>query len=100
MQQHCSCLLCDVSYCLLCYAVLEVGVDAAVADGLIICVAVQFEGVVGKLTIVAMVVLDFDAMIICKAFKCLLCFDCLVRRHACHEMDVPQSRVVVDKYRG
>ncbi len=78
VQEHGSCRFGDVADGSFRYAILEMGVDTTVSDGLILLVAVLFECVVGKTSIVGMVVLDVHSVICCKMLESFLCFDCFL----------------------
>jgi hypothetical protein len=100
VKQHSSGDLRDVSDGSFSNAVLEMGVDAAVTYCLLMLLAVLLECVVGESAVVCMIVLDGNAMVCCESLERLLSFDGLLRRHACHEMNVTQSRVVIDEDGG
>ncbi len=58
-----------------CDSILEMGIDAAEGELLVALLAGLLEGVVGKAAIVAMVVVDGDAMLGSKLLKCSLGLD-------------------------
>jgi hypothetical protein len=62
----------DVSDSFFGYAILEMGVDSAVADGLLFLDDRLNEGVVGKPSVVCVVVPDRNVMELGKCFVCLL----------------------------
>ena len=65
VRQLLLCLVLDVIYGSLSNAILEVGINAAVADVLSVGLAMVNKGVVCKPAIVSMVLLDFNAMMRC-----------------------------------
>ncbi len=58
-------------------AVLEIGVDPTEGETLPFCTAAVLEGVVGKSSIVAVVVEDTDAMLLGKVLEGSFGFNCL-----------------------
>ncbi len=70
---------------------LEVGVDTTEGESLSLCTAADFEDVVCKLSIIAVVVEDADAVLLGKVFKGLFGFHCFFRGELGHQMDVLQS---------
>ncbi len=58
--------------------------------------ATVLEGIVGKASIVAVVVGDADAMLLSKVFQCALSTHCFFRGQLCHQMDILELGVVVD----
>jgi hypothetical protein len=58
------------------YSILKVGIDPAEGELLIALLAQNLEVIVGKLTIVTVVMLDPDAVLGSKSFECLLGFNC------------------------
>ena len=60
----------------LCYSILKVDIDPAEGELLIALLARHLEVIVGKLTIVTVVMLDLDAVLGSKSFKCLLGLNC------------------------
>jgi hypothetical protein len=58
----------------LCNAILEVGIDPTESESLPLCTAAVFEGVVCKLSIVAVVMEDADAVLLGKVFEGLFGF--------------------------
>ncbi len=74
MEELLPCALLEVPDGLFCDAVLEVGVDPTDNESLPFGTAAVLEGVVCKLSIVAMVVEDADAVLIGKVLEGLLGF--------------------------
>ncbi len=89
------CTLPKVSDGFLCNAILEVGIDPTRGEMLSFGAAAFLEGVVSKLSIVAVVVEDADAMLHGKVLKGLLSFHGLLGGELGHQMDVLEPRVVV-----
>ncbi len=58
-----------------CNSILEMGVDAAEGELLVALLTGLLEGVVGKAAIVAMVVVDGDAMLGSELLECYLGLD-------------------------
>jgi hypothetical protein len=77
MEELLPCTLSEVPDGLFRNAVLEMGVDPTEGEMLPLCTAAVLEGVVCKLSIVAVVVEDVDAMLLGKVFKGLFGFHCL-----------------------
>jgi hypothetical protein len=100
VEQHGSCHLRDISNGSFGNAILEMSVDPTVRNCLMMLLAVLLEGVVSKSAIVCMIVLDGYTVICCESLECLLCLDGLLRCHTCHEMNVAQSRVVINEDSG
>ncbi len=72
----------------LCYSILKVGIDPTEGVSLIALLACHLEVVVGKLTIVTVVMLDPDAVLGSESFECLLGFNCFQQVEiACHEVN-------------
>ncbi len=70
------------------YSILKVGIDPAEGESLIALLTHHLDVVVGKSNIVTVVMLDPDAMMGSKLFKCLLGFNCFRRVEiACHEVN-------------
>jgi hypothetical protein len=59
---------------------LEVSVDPTEGELLPLCTAAVFEGILCKLSVVAVVVEDADAMLLGKVFKGLFGFHCFFLR--------------------
>ncbi len=76
MEELLPCTLLEVLDGLFCNAILEVGVDPTEGELLPFGTAAVLEGVVCKLSIVAMVVEDANAVLIGKVLKGLLGFHC------------------------
>ncbi len=81
-------------------AVLEVGIDPTVGESLLPLGAVVDECIVGKASIVGMVVFLGDKMVGGELFESLFCLDCLIAGHACHHVDVAEAGEVVHKDGG
>ncbi len=79
---------------------MEVGVDLAKGKTLSLGAATVLESVVCKLSIVAVVVEDADAMLLSEVFKHKLSFHFFFRGELGHEMDVLELGVMIDKDRG
>ncbi len=84
----------------LCNAILEVGVDSTKGELLPFGTAAVLEGIVCKLSVVAMVVEDADTVLSGKVLKGLFGFHCLFGGELGHKVDVLQSLVVVGKDSG
>ena len=70
-----------------CYFILKLGINPTEGESLIALLARHLEVVVGKLIIVTVVMLDPDAVLGSKLFKCLLGFNCFRQVEiACHEV--------------
>jgi hypothetical protein len=78
VEQLFPCTLAEVPNGLLSDPILEMGVDAAESEPLICTRTCSFEVVVGKLTIVAMVMQYFDAVLIGKVLEGSLGVYCLL----------------------
>ncbi len=76
MEELLPCTLSEVPDGLFCDALLEVGVDPTEGESLPFGTAAVLEGVVCKLSIVAMVVEDVDAVLISKVLEGSLGFHC------------------------
>ena len=77
MEELFPCALSEVPDGLFCNAVLEMGVDPTEGEMLPLCTAAVLEGIVCKLSIVAVVVEDTDAVLLGKVLQGLFCFNCL-----------------------
>ncbi len=91
MEELLPCTLSKVPDGFLCNAILEVGVDPTEGELLSLCTAAVFEGIVCKLSIVAVVVEDANAVLLGKVFKGLFGFYCFFRGELGHQVDVLQS---------
>jgi hypothetical protein len=70
------------------YSFLKVGIDPAEGESLIALLACHLEVVVGKSTIVTVIMFDPNAVMGSKLFKCLLDFNCFQQVEiACHEIN-------------
>jgi hypothetical protein len=76
---------------LFCNAILEVNIDPTEGELLPLCTAAIFEGVVCKLSVVAVVVEDADAVLLGKVFKGLFGFHCFFLGELGHQVDILQS---------
>ncbi len=77
VEELLPCTLSEVPGGLFCNAILEMGVDSTEGETLPLCTAAVLEGVICKLSIVAVVVEDTDAMLLGKVLKGSFCFNCL-----------------------
>jgi hypothetical protein len=101
MEELLSCAPREVLDCLLCNVILEMGVNLAKGKTLFLGAAtVLSNSVVRKLSIVAMVVEDVDAMLLSEVLGRALNFHCFFRGELGHEMDVLELGVVVNKDGG
>ncbi len=91
MEELILCTLSKVPDDLFCNVILEVGIDPTEGELLPLCTAAVFEGVVRKLSIVAVVVEDADAVLLGKVFEGLFGFYCFVGGELGHQVDVLQS---------
>jgi hypothetical protein len=71
------CTFLEVPDGLFCNAILEMGIDSTEGETLPLCTAAVLEGIVCKLSIVAVVVEDSDAVLLGKVLEGLFCFNCL-----------------------
>ncbi len=77
VEELLPCTLLEVPDGLFCDAVLEMGIDSTEGETLPLCTAAVLEGIVCKLSIVAVVVEDMDAVLLGKVLEGLFCFNCL-----------------------
>ncbi len=91
MEELLPCTLLKVPDGFLCNAILEVGIDPTEGESLPLCKAAVLEGVVCKLSIVAVAVEDADTLLLSKEFKGLFGFHCFLRDELSHRMDLLQS---------
>jgi hypothetical protein len=77
MEELLPCTLLEVPDGLFRDAVFEMGVDSTEGETLPLCTAAVLEGIVCKLSIVAVVVEDTDAVLLGKVLKGLFGFNCL-----------------------
>jgi hypothetical protein len=70
------CTLSEVPDGLFCNDILEMSIDSTEGETLPLCTAAALEGVVCKLSIVAVVVEDMDTMLLGKVLEGLLGFHC------------------------
>jgi hypothetical protein len=78
MQQHRASRLRDVSDGSFSNAILEVGVDAAVRNCLLVLFAMILEGVVCESAVVCVIVLDGHAVICCESLESPLGMNCFL----------------------
>jgi hypothetical protein len=90
----------EISDGFLCNAILEVGIDPTEGELLSFGAAAVLEGVVCKLSVVAVVVEDADAVLLGKVLEGLLGFHGLLLGEFGHQMDVLEPRVVVQEDGG
>ncbi len=76
MEELLPCTLSEVADGLFCDAILEMSIDSTEGEMLPLCTAAVLEGVVCKLSIVAVVVEDMDAVLLGKVLEGLLGFNC------------------------
>ncbi len=100
IEELLPCTLPEIPDGFLCNAVLEVGIDSTKGESLSFGAAAVLEGIVYKLSIVAVVVEDADAMLLGEVLKGLLGFHGLLGGELGHQMDVLEPRVVVHKDSG
>ncbi len=91
MEELLRCTFSKIPDGLSCNVILEVGVDPTEGELLPLCTAAVFEGVVCKLSIVAVVMEDAEAVLFDKVFKGLFGFHCLFGGELGHQVDVLQS---------
>ena len=91
MEELFSCHVLQVSDGSLGDAILEVGINSAKSESLSLPLARCFECVVGKPSIVGMVVEDGDAMITSVLLESQLCIDRFLRRQIAHQMNKTKS---------
>ncbi len=77
MEELLPCAFSEVPDGFFCDAILELDVDPTEGELLPFGTAAVLEGVVCKLSIVAVVVEDTDAVLLGKVLKGLFCFNCL-----------------------
>jgi hypothetical protein len=90
----------EISDGFLCNAILEVGIAPTEGESLSFCTAAVLEGVVCKLSIVAVVVEDADAMLLGEVLEGLLGLHGFLGGKLGHQMDVLEPRVMVHKDGG
>jgi hypothetical protein len=88
MQELLMHTLPEVSDGFLCNAILEVGIDPTEGELLSLSAAAVLEGVVCKMSVVAVVVEDADAVLLGKVFKGSLGFHGFLRGKLGHQMNV------------
>ncbi len=89
--------LSEISYGFLCNAILEVGIDPTEGESLSFSTAAVLEGVVCKLSVVAVEVEDADTVLFGKVLKGSLGFHGFLGSKLCHQMNVLEPGVVVHK---
>ena len=100
MDQTGPCAILQLSNTSFGLAVLEVGVYAAEADRLPLAFDSVQELVVGKASIVGMIVKDLHSHLVCVTFKCLFCCDGFLTRVCFLQIDKAESAEMIDKYSG
>ncbi len=80
--------------------ILEMGVDATEGELLAACLARLFERVVCELSIIAVIMFNFYAVLACKLLKRLFGLEGLFRQQVQHEMDESHARVMIDEDDG
>ncbi len=78
-------------------SILEMHIDPAEGELLLVLVACLLECIVCKLTIVAMVVCDGYAVLGGESLECFLCFYRFVGQQVLHQMDVSKAGEMVDE---
>ncbi len=73
MEELFPCALAEIADGFLRNAILEVSIDATEGEVLPFCIATVLECVVGKASIVAVVVEDADGVLLAKVLECALC---------------------------
>ncbi len=81
-------------------AILEVGIDTTEGELLSLSTAAVLEGIVCKLSVVAMIMKDADAVLLGKVLKGLLGVHGFLGGELGHQMDVLDPGVVVHKDGG
>ena len=97
VQQLLACALGEVVNAALRDTILEVGVDATKGKLLSSVVTCLFEGVVGEVPIVAVIVLDPNAVLSSKGLKGTCCGNGFDQRVINLRIDVSQATEVVEK---
>ncbi len=92
--------LLEISDGFLCNAILEVCINPTEGESLSFGAAAVLEGVVCKTSIVAVVVEDADTVLFGEVLKGLLGIHGFLGGELCHQMDVLEPGVVVDKDSG
>ncbi len=91
MEQLLSCALTEVANDLFGYSILKMSIDAAEGNSLICTCARILEVIIGKSTIVAMIVKNLHAMLFGKVLEGSLGVNCLLRSETSHQMNVLQT---------
>ena len=100
MEGLLPCTLTKVPDSFLCNAILEVGIDPTEDESLSFGAAVVLEGVVCKMSIVAVVVEDADTMLLGKVLEGSLGVHGFLGGELRHQMDVLEPGVVVHEDGG
>lgn len=100
MQKLLSCTFLQVSDGLLCDAILEMGIDTAVADRLLALLAMACEGIVVKAAIIAVVVLDRNTVLQCYVLGGLLGSNGLCRGEIMHQKYLAEAGKMINKNGG
>jgi hypothetical protein len=100
MEELLCCTLAEVPDGFFHDAILEVGVDPIKGKTPPLGTVAVLEGIVCKLSIVAVVVEDADAVLLGKVFKHALGFHHFFRGELGHEVNVLELGVVIDKDGG
>ncbi len=79
-------------------SILKMRVDATEDESLAGLLARQLEVIVSKSAIVAMVVLNRDAMLFCKLFECEFGCNHFVVRQGRHQVNVLEAQKMVNKH--
>ncbi len=90
----------EISDGFFCNAILKVGIDPTEGESLSLSTAAVLEGVVCKLSVVAVVVEDADAMLLSKVLEGLLGFHGFLGGKFGHQMNVLEPGLVVHEDGG
>jgi hypothetical protein len=88
VEQLLSCTLTEVANGLSGYSILKMSIDTTEGKSLICTCACVLEIIIGKSTIVAMVVQNLHAMLFGKVLEGLLGIDCLLQSETSHQMNI------------
>ncbi len=86
VEQLLSCALTEVANGLFGYSILKMSIDAIEGKSLICTCTRVLEVIIGKSTIVAMVVKNLHAMLFSEVLEDSLGIDCLVQSEASHQI--------------
>jgi hypothetical protein len=100
IEELLPCTLVEVPDGFFCNVILEVGMDPTKGKMLSLGTAAVIEGIISKLSVVAVVVKDADAVLLGEVFKRLLGFHCFFRDELGHEMDVVELGLMVNEDGG